>query len=103
MPTRNVVLTEQQETFVKQMVSSGRYQNVSEVLREGIRLIQRQEEKYEAQLTELREAAKIGIADIDSGNFQCFDAPEQLNRHLEELARDAIGEHSLQVEFALLA
>ena len=96
MPTRNVVLTDQQAKFVKQMVSSGRYQNVSEVLREGIRLIQRQEEKYEAQLTELREAAKIGIADIDSGNFQCFDAPEQLNRHLEELARDAIGEHSLE-------
>ena len=59
-------------------------------------MIQRQEEKYEAQLTELREAAKIGIADIDSGNFQCFDEPEQLNRHLEELARDAIGEHSLE-------
>ncbi len=96
MPTRNVVLTEQQETFVKQMVSSGRYQNASEVLREGIRLIQRQERKYEAQLKGLREAAKIGIADIDSGNFQSFDTPEQLNRHLEELARDAIGEHSLE-------
>ena len=96
MPTRNVVLTEQQEDFVKQMVSSGRYQNASEVLREGIRLIQRQEEKYEAQLTGLRQAAKIGIADIDSGSFQSFDAPEQLYRHLEELARDAMGEHSLE-------
>ena len=70
MPTRNVVLTEQQAKFVKQMVSSGRYQNASEVLREGIRLIQRQEQKYEAQLKGLREAAKIGIADIDSGCFQ---------------------------------
>ena len=96
MPTRNVVLTEQQAKFVKQMVSSGRYQNASEVLREGIRLIQRQEQKYEAQLKGLREAAKIGIADIDSGCFQSFDAPEQLRRHLGELARDAMGEHSLE-------
>ena len=78
------------------MVSSGRYQNPSGILREGIRLIQRQEQKYEAQLKGLREAAKIGIVDIDSGCFQGFDAPEQLRCHLEELARDAIIGHSLE-------
>ena len=95
MPKRNVVLTEQQAKFVKQMVSSGRYQNAGEVLREGIRLIQRQEQKYEAQLKRLREAAKVGIADIESGCFQNFDAPEQLRCHLGELARDAMGGRSV--------
>ena len=33
MPTRNVVLTDQQTQFVEQLVASGRYQNASEVLR----------------------------------------------------------------------
>ena len=96
MPKRNVVLTEQQAKFVAQMVSSGRYRNASEVLREGIRLMQRREQKYEAHLKGLREAAKIGMTDIDSGRFQSFDGPEQLGRHLGESARDAIGEHSLE-------
>ena len=43
MPTRNVVLTEHQASFVEQLVSSGRYQNASEVLREGLRMIERRE------------------------------------------------------------
>ena len=38
MPTRNVVLTEHQASLVEQLVTSGRYQNASEVLREGLRL-----------------------------------------------------------------
>jgi len=36
MPTRNVVLTDHQANMVEQLVASGRYQNASEVLREGL-------------------------------------------------------------------
>jgi antitoxin ParD1/3/4 len=39
MPTRNVVLTDHQSALIEQLVTSGRYQNASEVLREGLRLI----------------------------------------------------------------
>ncbi|MEP7281394.1 MAG: type II toxin-antitoxin system ParD family antitoxin, partial [Rubrivivax sp.] len=39
MPTRNVVLSERQQQLVEALVQSGRYQNASEVLREGLRLI----------------------------------------------------------------
>jgi hypothetical protein len=38
MPTRNVVLTNHQASFVERLVSTGRYQNASEVLREGLRM-----------------------------------------------------------------
>jgi putative addiction module CopG family antidote len=40
MPTRNVVLTEHQETLIETLVQSGRYQNASEVMREGSRKLQ---------------------------------------------------------------
>ena len=40
MPTRNVVLTDHQAHLVEKLVSTGRYQNASEVLREGLRLIE---------------------------------------------------------------
>ncbi len=35
MPTRNVVLTERQEKLIEALVQAGRYQNASEVLRDG--------------------------------------------------------------------
>ena len=40
MPTRNVVITDHQSRLIDELVESGRYQNASEVLREGIRLIE---------------------------------------------------------------
>lgn len=36
VPTRNVVLTERQEALIEALVTSGRYQNASEVLRDGL-------------------------------------------------------------------
>jgi antitoxin ParD1/3/4 len=43
VPTKNVVLTDHQASFVENLVVSGRYQNASEVLREGLRLIELRE------------------------------------------------------------
>ena len=39
MPTRNVVLTDHQATLVQQLVTSGHYQNASEVLRDHLRSV----------------------------------------------------------------
>ena len=42
MATRNVVLTETQSALVDHLVASGRYQNASEALRAGLRLLERE-------------------------------------------------------------
>lgn len=91
MPTRNVVLTDHQATFVEQLVASGRYQNASEVLREGLRMIERRESEVSARLSALQEAVRIGIADIDAGRFCVFDTPDVLDWHLSTLAGEVIG------------
>ncbi|MCG6939853.1 MAG: type II toxin-antitoxin system ParD family antitoxin [Thiohalocapsa sp.] len=54
MPTRNVVLTDHQEAFIGDLVRSGRYSNASEVLREGLRLMERRELLEAAKLDYLR-------------------------------------------------
>ncbi len=69
MPTRNVVLTEHQQQLVENLVQSGRYQNVSEVLREGLRLIERREQVNAAKLVALREAAEKGWVDLAAGRY----------------------------------
>ena len=44
MPTRNVVLTEHQSAFLDRLVASGRYQNASEAMRDGLRRLEDLEE-----------------------------------------------------------
>lgn len=69
MPTRNVVLTDRHEEVIERLVKSGRYQNASEVLRDGLRLIERRDAFEAAKLAALKEAARIGFQDIDEGRY----------------------------------
>ena len=91
MPTRNVVLTDHQARLVERLVDSGRYQNASEVLREGVRLVEQREAEHAGRLRALREAAAAGIADIDAGDYRTFEALEPLREHLDLLSREAIA------------
>ena len=86
MATRNVVLTERQEKLIEALVRSGRYQNASEVLREGLRLIERREGEDAAKVAALRQAAEVGIADLERGAFQEFADAEELTAYLNEVA-----------------
>lgn len=70
MPTRNVVLTDHQQEVVESLVQSGRYQNASEVLREGLRLVEQREAEDEAKLAALRNAAEAGWRDLDAGRYR---------------------------------
>lgn len=57
MAARNVVLTDSQSALVDRLVASGRYQNDSEALRAGLRLL----ECEEVELDELRSRLAAGI------------------------------------------
>ena len=65
MATRNVVLTEQMEELVDRLVASGRYQNASETLRAGLRLL----EKEEAEIVELRSRIGKSLREARAGEI----------------------------------
>lgn len=69
MATRNVVLTDHLEKVVTDLVVSGRYQNASEVLREGLRLLEKREAEEAAKLEALKSATSLGLMDLESGRF----------------------------------
>ena len=54
------------ESFVTKLVASGRYHSKSEVLREGVRLIQ----EREARLAALDASIARGLADADAGRVK---------------------------------
>ena len=72
MPTRNVVLTEQLADLVETLVCSGRYQNASEVLRDGLRLLQRREAEEQAKLEALRGALDEAEAAVATGDLSDY-------------------------------
>lgn len=70
MTTRNVVLTEAQSEMIDRLIASGRYQNASEALRAGLRLLEREEAEMagiRARLTEGLDQARRGELAEGSG------------------------------------
>lgn len=72
MPT-SVALGTHFEEFVRMQVESGRYNNASEVVRDGLRLLQDQEELRRAKLEWLRTELQRGL---DSGPATPLDMAE---------------------------
>ena len=77
MKNTSVSLGSYFDEFVQARISEGRYKNVSEVIRAGLRLLENEENKALA----LRSAIQEGV---DSGIALDFDA----SKNLEELKAD---------------
>ena len=85
MPT-SVALSHHFETFVRDQVESGRYNNVSEVVRAGLRLLEDQERHNDMKLVELRSAITAGLK---SGKDRSAD---QVFTRLEAKYRAQLGQ-----------
>ena len=72
MPTKsslNVSLTPELEKFIEARVASGRYQTASEVVREGLRLLELQERDREEAYQALKGKLKRAAEQADRGEF----------------------------------
>ena len=91
MPTRNVVLTERQANLIESLVESGRYQNASEVLRDGLRLVEQREAEDAIKLKALRSAARLGVGALERGEFKEFEDMGELRAYLNDLSEKVIS------------
>ena len=73
MKTASVALGPHFEEFIQASILSGRYNNASEVIRSGLRLLEDQEQKMAA----LRSAVEEGL---NSGIVEDFDSQEYLQQ-----------------------
>lgn len=76
MTTRNVVLTDAQSKLIDRLVSSGRYQNASEALRAGLRLLERDE----AESAALRDRLHKGLEQARTGQLAEGSGEEAMAR-----------------------
>lgn len=66
----NVSLTSKLDSFVRKLVKSGRYNSASEVVRDGLRLVEEREELRKIKLQNLKLAIQEGL---DSGQAIAWD------------------------------
>jgi antitoxin ParD1/3/4 len=74
----NVSLTPELERWVATKVEAGRYRSASEVVREGLRLLQEREEEHAARMTALRQDIRVGLDELDRG--EGVDGEEVMDR-----------------------
>ncbi len=78
-------LGEKLEAVVNDLVANGRYNSKSEVLREGVRLVQ----EREAALAEFYAAIEEGMADIEAGRTRpAEEVFSELRAKYEAMVRD---------------
>jgi antitoxin ParD1/3/4 len=88
MPTRNINLTEHFDQFVTAEIESGRYSNASEVLRAGLRLLERQKEEDEQRLERLRALAQEGFSQLDQGLGIRLNGREEIAAFMDQISEE---------------
>jgi antitoxin ParD1/3/4 len=78
MPTRRIDLTDHFDRFVEKEVDSGRYKNASEVMRAGLRLLERESQAEHEKLSALRRLAAEGFDDLDRGDATEIEGNDEL-------------------------
>ncbi len=63
----NVLLTKHQEQFIREKVKSGRYLSSSEVVREGLRLLEEADHMRDERLEALRRDIAVGTNQLKEG------------------------------------
>jgi antitoxin ParD1/3/4 len=81
----SVSLTPELEQFIHEKVRSGRYLSASEVVREGLRLLEERERLYQTKLAKLQQEIAIGIEQSDQG--EVFDGEVVIQELLDEIQR----------------
>ncbi len=75
MATTSFTLGEHWEVFMKNQIASGKYGSASELVRDGLRLLERRETKMAALQKAITEGFESGIAE----NFSMEDLQKELD------------------------
>ena len=92
MPTRNVNLTDHFDSFIDEGIASGRFGNASEVVREGLRLLEQREREDKAKLEWLRGAAKEGFDAIGQGDYVTLRSEKEIGDFLTRIHGEVSAE-----------
>ena len=89
MQRKTVSLTDRDEAFIAAQLAAGEFNNASEIVSAGLRLL----EQEQLQMAALRHAVAVGDADLAAGRSKHY-APGELAADLERLLLERAGSQS---------
>ena len=78
-----ITVTQELEAFIRERVASGRFDTASEVVREGLKLLELREYQRETVLADIRHEIEIGLEQANAGQLrdgEAFFAELERNR-----------------------
>jgi antitoxin ParD1/3/4 len=91
--TRNIALTPHFDRLLQKKVASGRSQSASEVVREGLRLLEQRDEDRERGAASIRDAIEVGWRQAENGELvdgeEVFEEIRQLSKARRRRAKRA--------------
>lgn len=88
MPTRNVNLTAEQNSFIDRMLKNGEYRNASEAVRDAIRALQQRRAEEQLRLEKLRISIRQGVTALRRGDYTEVE-DDDLDTVFDEFAKPA--------------
>ena len=74
------------EAMMTELIQSGRYNSKSEILRDGLRMVEERETKFLSELEELREAIRLG--EQSGPGIPIEEVFDRLTAKYEQMAKD---------------
>jgi antitoxin ParD1/3/4 len=88
MPSRKVNLTDHFDHFIEAGVASGRFSDASDVVREGLRLLEQREQEDKAKLEWLRGAIKEGSESLDRGDYLSLRSGKEIDDFVHRVGEE---------------
>ena len=91
MASRNISLTDHHDDLIEAKIQAGEYANASEVVREGLRLIQERDQELAARVDAIKSRVAVGLEQAARGDFiegTIDEIRERIRRRAEERLGD---------------
>ena len=92
MASRNISLTDHHDDLIEAKIQAGEYANASEVVREGLRLIQERDQELAARVEAIKSRVEVGLEQAARGDFvegSTDEIRERIRRRAEERLGDS--------------
>jgi antitoxin ParD1/3/4 len=96
MPTRNVNLTKHFDQFIEKGITSGRFGNASEVVREALRLLEQRQQEDKARLAWLKREARKGFNEREAGNYTELNSCRDIKNFVDQIWNELTAEIAAQ-------